>query len=65
MPFALPGQVMPDHIARRKRRGEGSWGYAPATGGGGYVPPGFQLLMGADGALLKGADGALLYGKAA
>lgn len=33
--------------------------------GVGYVPPGYQLLMGADGALLKGADGAYLYGRAA
>lgn len=28
-------------------------------------PPGFQLLLGADGAYLKGADGAYLYGVAA
>ena len=28
-------------------------------------PPGFQFLIGADGAQLLGADGAPLYGKAA
>jgi hypothetical protein len=32
--------------------------------GVGYVPPGFVLLKGADGAYLKGADGAYLYGVA-
>lgn len=37
-------------------------GYAPSEGGG-FLPHGFQLIQGADGALLKGADGALLYGK--
>ena len=30
---------------------------------GGYAPPGYALLRGADGAYLKGADGAYLYGK--
>lgn len=38
-------------------------GMAPLIKGVG-APPGYQLIMGADGALLKGADGAYLYGRA-
>jgi len=40
-------------------------GMAPLLKGVGVVaPPGFVLLIGADGAYLKGADGAYLYGVA-
>lgn len=40
-------------------------GVAALNKGVGYVPPGFVLLKGFDGAYLKGADGAYLYGRAA
>jgi len=38
--------------------------HTPDKGVGVVAPPGFVLLIGADGAYLKGADGAYLYGVA-